>query len=85
MLTVGSLVNVIGLPTNNVNYWNIPETFVGIKGAPVFAITNAYIIVFIEGAYWNFPADYEGILELVITNKWNPMNYVPRLEPMKLP
>ena len=84
MLKIGSLVNIVGLPNDN-NHWDIPETYIGIRGAMVVRIEKTYIRLDINGSHWNFPIDYKGILEPVVVNKWNPMNYTPRFEPMKLP
>lgn len=82
MLKIGSKVIVISLPPE----WGIPEQYIGTMGVVISISRRSIGVMFVDnGNIWSFPTEYEGILQLYVENKWNPMNYKPRLEPMKLP
>ena len=86
MLRSGTRVKIIGLPPDNQKTWGIPQKFIGKEAIVIESHKyNVLSLIDVYAEVWNFPLEYKGILEPIIQNKWNPMNYIPRFVPLKLP
>ena len=86
MLRIGNSVRVIGVPPDNRRHWDIPTALIGQYAIVANVNENRINIVMRDsGDSWNFPANYEGILELQNANKWNTLNYISPFKPLNLP
>jgi hypothetical protein len=86
MLRAGNSVRVIGFPPDNRRHWDIPTYLMGQYATVAHvSLTRIQIVMRDSGDSWNFPVDYNGILELQNDNKWNKLNYVSPFKPLNLP
>lgn len=86
MLRINQEVRIIGRPANNRD-WDIPTRLVGQLAIVIDIRMDERIRVALNesGDTWNFPYDYEGVLEPVYKNKWNKLNYISPFKPLNLP
>lgn len=84
MLFVGNKVRVLALPPDNDLHWCIEADVVGQIGT-VMRVDRYNTVELEDGDQWNFPLNHDGILENIPVNPWNPMGYVPRTIPLRLP
>lgn len=82
MYAIGTKIVVIKLPRDN-EMWGLPDKVVGQSGTIVDLNDTYYRVEMENGRILNFPLF--GVLRPKNFNRWNPMGYIPRTEPLKLP